>query len=176
MRKLLIIGLIFCSVNLFAGQAAAVGAGDSQAQRSEQRVQQIKQRAIKLATELSRLEKQLLYPADTHIAIFVAFAEPVSYQLQSLSIEIDGEMITSHVYVSEEISAMKNGGIQKIFEGNVTQGLHELMVNLSALDKQGNVFSRNTIYQMEKLPKSKYLKLNLQPVSPENSIIFIDDY
>ena len=52
----------------------------------DEQVQEVKSDALSIAAELSQLEEKLLYPSDTHFAIFVQLAKGDTLRLDSVDL------------------------------------------------------------------------------------------
>lgn len=116
----------------FAAQPS--GANDdvrSQMQSLDEQVQEIKSDVLGIAAELGRLEERLLYPSNTQIAVFVSLAEDDGFELDSVQIEIDGKLVARHIYTLKELEALRKGGVQRIYTGNVPTGEHRVDVSVS---------------------------------------------
>jgi hypothetical protein len=97
----------------------------------DEQVQEIKSDVLSIAAELSRLEEKLLYPSNTQIAVFVSLAENQTFRLDSVQIQIDGELVAHHIYSFKELEALEKGGVQRIYTGNIPTGEHQLEVSVS---------------------------------------------
>jgi len=104
----------------------------------DEQVLDIKSEALAIAKELDQLEERLLYPSHTQISIFVSLRKKQTFRLDSVHIELDGKKITSHLYSAKELDALKMGGVQKIYTGNVTIGSHKLEVTMRGLTASGD--------------------------------------
>ena len=102
-----------------------------QMQSLDEQVQEIKSDVLGIAAELSRLEERLLYPSDTQVAVFVSLTEGETFQVDSMQIRIDGEPVAHHIYSFKELEALKKGGVQRIYTGNVRTGEHRLEVSVA---------------------------------------------
>jgi hypothetical protein len=112
------------------GAAPDLARADSkeQMQSLDEQVQEIKSDVLGIAAELSGLEERLLYPSDTQLAVFVSLAEGETFQVDSVQIRIDGEPVAHHIYSFKEVEALRKGGVQRIYTGNVRTGEHRLEV------------------------------------------------
>ena len=72
-------------------------------------VQEIKSDVLNIASELGNLEERLLYPTNTQLALFVAIAEEEKFRLDSVQVEINGELATHHIYSFQELEALQKG-------------------------------------------------------------------
>ena len=90
----------------------------------DEQVQEVKSDVLSIAAELARLEERLLYPSNTHLAVFIALAERDTLRLDAVQIQIDGQPVAHSIYSFKELEALQKGGVQRIYTGNVTTGEH----------------------------------------------------
>jgi len=124
----------FVLLLLCTGAASTVSA--QEASREEMRsldeqVQEIKSEVLEIASELRLLEEKLLHPSNTQVAVFVSLEGGEDVQLGSVEIRIDGESVAHHLYRFEELEALRKGGVQRIYTGNVPTGEHQLEVAIA---------------------------------------------
>src|SRR4029453_4911631 len=72
----------------------------------DEEVQQIKSDVLSIAAELNRLEEKLLYPSGTQVAIFIALAKSDQMRLDTVRLQIDGQLAAHHIYSSKELEAL----------------------------------------------------------------------
>ena len=177
-RLSIVIGLVlaFSSAEL-AGLRAATVSGDKNTAPSgdkntapldqqqmrglDEQVQEIKSEVLSISQELSRLEEKLLYPSGTQVAIFVALAKGDQMRLDSVRLQIDGQLVTHHIYSAKELEALRKGGVQRIYVGNVSTGDHQLEVLVDAKLEDGKDFSRTEHLTFRKEVKPKLVGLTL---------------
>ncbi len=103
----------------------------------DEQIQSVKQQALHLSERLSRIEQQLLYPDSTQINLFVSLAPDVGVTLQAVRVDIDGERVATHVYDANENLALRKGGVQRLYTGNLIPGRHAVQWQVQALDRDG---------------------------------------
>lgn len=134
-------------------------------------VQEIKSDVLDIASELSVLEERLLYPSNTQLAVFVALEDKKDFRLDSVQIQINGEMATHHIYSFKELEALQKGGVQRVYTGNIATGTHEIGVTMMGKLKNGKDFNETGSFQFAKGVKPKALSVTLAgPDSGANSI------
>src|SRR5262245_20252820 len=94
----------------------------------DEEVQQIKSDVLGIAAELNQLEEKLLYPSGTQVAIFVELAKGDQLRLDAVRLQIDGQLVAHYIYSFKELEALRKGGVQRIYVGNVATGDHQLDV------------------------------------------------
>lgn len=127
----------------------------------DEQVQEIKSDILDISQELSRLEEKLLYPSGTQIAVFVALTRNEPMRLDAVRLQIDGQLVAHHIYSAKELEALRKGGVQRIYVGNVTTGEHQLDVLIDGKLEDGADFSRTERFTVRKDVKPKLVGLTL---------------
>lgn len=127
----------------------------------DEQVQEVKSDVLSISQELSRLEEKLLYPSGTQVAIFVELAKGDQMRLDSVRLQIDGQLVTQHIYSAKELEALRKGGVQRIYVGNVATGDHQLEVLVDGKLEDGKDFSRTEHLTFRKEVKPKLVGLTL---------------
>jgi hypothetical protein len=96
----------------------------------DEQVQEIKSDVLSIAAELNQLEEKLLYPSNTQVAVFVSLARGETFRLDSVDIQLDGKPVAHHIYTFKELEALRKGGVQRIYTGNIRSGDHDLEVSV----------------------------------------------
>jgi len=138
------------------------GAGSKEQMQSlDEQVQEIKSDVLGIAAELSRLEEKLLYPSNTQVAVFVALAEGEALRLDSVRIQIDGELVAHHIYSFKELEALQKGGVQRIYTGNVPTGEHQLEVSVAGQLAGGGEYAGTESFSFSKDAEPKVVGVTL---------------
>ena len=127
----------------------------------DEQVQQTKSDVLSIAAELNQLEEKLLYPSGTQVAVFVALAKGDELRLDAVRIQIDGQLVAHYIYSAKELEALRKGGVQRIYVGNVTTGDHQLNVLVDGKLKGGADFNRTEHFTFRKEVKPKLVELTV---------------
>jgi hypothetical protein len=127
----------------------------------DEQVQEIKSDVLGIAEELSRLEEKLLYPSGTQVAIFVALAEGDPMRLDAVRLQIDGQLVAHYIYSAKELEALRKGGVQRLYVGNVATGEHRLEVLVDGKLEGGADISHTESFSFRKEVKPKLVGLTL---------------
>ena len=127
----------------------------------DEQVQEIKSDVLSIAAELNQLEEKLLYPSGTQVAIFVALAKGDQMRLDAVRLQIDGQLVAHHIYSVKELEALRKGGVQRIYVGNVATGDHKIEVVVDGKLEGGADFSRTERFTFRKEVKPKLVGLTL---------------
>jgi hypothetical protein len=158
---------------LVGSPGAAEEISREQMQGLDEQVQEIKSDVLHIASELSLLEEKLLYPSNTQIALFVSLAEGATFRLDSVQIQIDGEIVAHHIYSFDELEALKKGGVQRIFTGNLPTGEHQLEVFVDGRLPGGQDFAGTGSFGFRKGVEPELVEITLaEPELGEASIRF----
>jgi hypothetical protein len=116
----------------------------------DEQVQDIKKDVLAISTELNLLEEKLLYPSNTQVSLFVSLAPDDDFRLDAVEVEIDGKPVAHHIYSFKELEALREGGMQRIYTGNIRTGEHELKVGFIGKGTLGSDFHKVDTYRFKK--------------------------
>jgi hypothetical protein len=142
----------------------------------DEQIQEIKSDALRMSAELSQLEEKLLYPSGTQVAIFVGLAKGDRMRLDTVRLQIDGELVAHYIYSAKELEALRKGGVQRIYVGNVASGDHKLDVLVDGKLEGGADFSRTGQFTFRKEVKPKLVGLTLAGPGSGNSPIALGEW
>jgi hypothetical protein len=142
----------------------------------DEQIQDIKSDSLRMAAELSQLEEKLLYPSGTQVAIFVELAKGDTMRLDAVRLQIDGQLVAHYLYSAKELQALRKGGVQRIYVGNVTTGDHKLEVLVDGKLEGGADFSRTGQFTFRKEVKPKLVGLTLAGPRSGNASIALGDW
>jgi len=122
-------GITF-GISIFLLGIAANGQEISRAQIKglDEQVQEIKADVLSISAELNQLEEKLLYPTNTQVSVFVSLPSGETFRLDSVEMQLDGKSVAHHIYTFKELEALRKGGVQRIYTGNILSGDHDLEV------------------------------------------------
>jgi len=154
---------IILTISVLVMSAAAHGEDISREQMKglDEQVQEIKSDVLGISAELNQLEEKLLYPSNTQVAVFVSLVDGETFRLDSVEIQLDGKPVTHHIYSFKELEALKKGGVQRIYTGNVRSGEHDLQVLVMGQTGGGADFHRSGRFKVNKDVGPKIVELSL---------------
>ena len=163
---------------VLAGSLPA-GAADSDREQMrglDEQVQEVKSDVLGISAELSRLEEKLLYPSNTQVAVFIALAEGDAMRLDAVQIQIDGQLVAHYIYSFKELDALRKGGVQRIYAGNVTTGKHQIEVAVTGKLEGGSDYSQTGSFAFDKGIEPKLVGLTLAGPASGRPAIEIGDW
>jgi hypothetical protein len=150
------------SVTLILILASTAGfAADAKPASFDADVQELKSAVLDLNRELFMLEEELLYPANTQVAVFVSMDVGEFFSLDSVQLKLDGKQVSNYLYTEREVAALHRGGVQKLFLGNLKTGEHELIAIFTGIGPHGRDYRRGATFSFEKQISAKFVELQI---------------
>ncbi len=136
--------------------------GDAEEFRSlDQQVQALKKEVLDLNRDLFLLEEDLLFPANSQVAMFVSLDVGTFFDVESVTLKVDGKEVANYLYTARESEALVRGGVHRIHVGNLKVGEHELVAFFSGKGPHGRDYRRGAELTFEKGIGAKYLELKI---------------
>ena len=142
----------------------------------DEQVQEVKSDVLSIAAELARLEERLLYPSNTHLAVFISLAERDTLRLDAVQIQIDGQAVAHSIYSFKELEALQKGGVQRIYTGNVSTGEHQIEVSIAGKLDTGKDYSHAEHFAFTKAIKPKLMGITLAGPDSGQPAIDVGDW
>jgi hypothetical protein len=122
-------------------------------------IQKLKEEILELNTTLFRLQEELLYPEDSSVVIFLSIEGGNYFELDSVKLQLDDTMVTSYLYTEREVMALRKGGIQRLYMGNIKSGEHQLVAVFTGKGPQGQDYKRAEEIKVSKEKGAAFIKL-----------------
>ena len=130
------------------------------------RVQKLKSDLVRLNRDLLVLEEELLFPAGTQVAVFVSMDTGTFFELESVQLKMGDKVVGQHLYTPAEVAALKRGGVQRLWLGNLKSGTHAIDAFFTGRGpKQGEHqrdYKRGTTLKFDKTSEPRYLELRIR--------------
>jgi hypothetical protein len=126
------------------------------------RVQDVKNDVIKLNRDLLVLEEELLFPANTQVALFVSMDVGKMFELDSVQIKLDDKVVAAYLYTPLEVAALHRGGVQRVWVGNLKTGEHELVAYFTGKGPHDRDYKRGATVKFDKGTEAKYIELRIK--------------
>lgn len=138
---------------------------DSQGQEEfkslDQNVQDLKKDVLDLNRDLFLLEEELLFPANSQVAFFISMDVGEYFELDAVSLKIDGKEVSNYLYTDREVKALLRGGVHRVHMGNLKVGQHELVAVFTGEGPHVRDYRRGATMTFEKGIGAKYLELEI---------------
>ncbi|MBS0393500.1 MAG: AraC family transcriptional regulator [Proteobacteria bacterium] len=139
--------------------ASAPGGGDFKSLDND--VQGLKKEVLDLNRDLFTLEEELLFPANTQVAVFLSLDVGTFFELDSVQIKLDNKEVANYLYTDREVEALNRGGVHRVFIGNLKTGKHELIAFFTGKGPHERDYKRGANLTFEKGVGAKYLELKI---------------
>ena len=130
----------------------------------DDRVQQTKADVIRLNRDLLVLEEELLFPANTQVAVFVSMDVGLLFDLDSVQVKLDDKVVTNYLYTPLEVQALHRGGVQRLYLGDLKAGSHEIVAFFTGKGPHDRDYKRATTIKFDKSTEPKYIELQIKDV------------
>jgi hypothetical protein len=141
------------------GDAGAATAAGTRA--LDEQIQGLKKDVVDLNKDLFVLEEELLFPANTQVAVFVSMDVGDFFALDSVTLKIDNHDVSNYLYTPREVAALLKGGVQRLYVGNLKAGQHELVALFNGKGPHDRDYRRAANIRFEKGVGAKYLELKI---------------
>ena len=128
----------------------------------EGRIQELKADVIGLNRDLLVLEEELLFPANTQVAVFVSMDVGKLFALESVQVKLDDKVVGNYLYTPAEVQALHRGGVQRLYLGSLKSGKHELTAFYTGQGPHERDYRRGATVVIEKGTEPKYVELRIR--------------
>ena len=144
-----------------ASDPAAAPAPAEDFKSLDQEVQSLKKEVLDLNRELFVLEEDLLFPANTQVAVFVSMDVGEFFALDSVTLKLDNKEVANYLYTEREAQALLKGGVHRVFIGNLKAGDHELLALFTGQGPHVRDYRRGATIKLTKGVGAKYVELKI---------------
>ena len=142
-----------------SAEPGAAPAGEFQS--LDQEVQALKKDVLDLNRELFVLEEDLLFPANTQVAVFVSMDVGEFFALDSVTLKLDNKEVANYLYTEREAQALLKGGVHRVYIGNLKAGDHELLALFTGQGPHTRDYRRGATIKLTKGVGAKYVELKI---------------
>ena len=128
----------------------------------DSRIQDVKSEVIRLNRDLLVLEEELLFPANTQVALFVSMDVGKLFSLDSVQVTLDDKVVSNYLYTPLEVQALHRGGVQRMYVGNLKAGEHTLTAFFTGKGPHERDYKRGASLKFEKDTGAKYIELQIK--------------
>ncbi len=78
-----------------------------------------------------------------------------------MQIKLDNKIVSQHLYTYKELEALRAGGVQRIYTGNIKTGDHDLVASFIGRSKSGNEYQRSESFTVTKAVGPKFVEIQI---------------
>ena len=127
----------------------------------DEEIQGLKKDVVDLNKDLFVLEEELLFPANTQVAVFVSMDVGEFFAIDNVTLKIDQKEVANYLYTPREAEALLKGGVHRLYLGNLKVGEHELVAFFTGKGPNDRDYKRGATLKFEKGIGAKYLELKI---------------
>ncbi len=127
----------------------------------QQDIEGLKKEVLKLNRDLFILQEDLLFPANTQFSVFLSMDAGQLFSLDSVQLKIDDKLMASHLYTERELAALKRGGVQRLYLGNLPAGKHEVIAIFTGVGPHNRDYRRAESLNIEKGEDPLFVELKI---------------
>jgi hypothetical protein len=127
----------------------------------DEEIQNLKKDVVDLNKDLFVLEEELLFPANTQVAVFVSMDVGEFFAIDNVTLKVDQKEVANYLYTPREAEALLKGGVHRLYLGNLKVGEHELVAFFTGKGPNERDYKRGATLRFEKGIGAKYLELKI---------------
>ncbi len=158
---MLILLTAISSISVFAEDSANAGAPSEELRSLDSQIQSLKKEVLDLNRDLFMLEEELLFPSNTQISVFLSLDVGKLFQLDSVQLKLNNKVVANHLYTKREIAALKRGGVQRIFTGNLPSGKHEIVAFYTGIGPNNRTYKQGSTTIIDKTSSAQFIELKI---------------
>jgi hypothetical protein len=121
-------------------------------------IEALKKEVLSLNRDLFILEEDLLFPPNTQFSVFLSMDAGLLFSLDSVQLKINDKNIANHLYTERELAALKRGGVQRLYIGNLSSGEHEIVAIFTGIGPKGLDYRRSESVVIEKTTEPQFVE------------------
>ncbi len=121
-------------------------------------IEALKKEVLSLNRDLFILEEDLLFPSNTQFSVFLSMNAGALFSLDSIQLKINDKNIANHLYTERELAALKRGGVQRLYIGNLPSGEHEIIIIFTGVGPKGRDYRLGETVVIEKTTEPQFVE------------------
>ena len=121
-------------------------------------IEALKKEVLSLNRDLFILEEDLLFPSNTQFSVFMSMNAGALLSIDSIQLKIDDKNTANHLYTERELAALKRGGVQRLYIGNLPSGEHEIIVIFTGVGPKGRDYRLGESVVIEKTTEPQFVE------------------
>ena len=113
---------------------------------------------LSLNRDLFILEEDLLFPSNTQFSIFLSMDAGALFSSIRCSSRSTIKILPTILYTERELAALKRGGVQRLYIGNLPSGEHEIVAIFTGIGPKGRDYRRGETIVIEKTTEPQFVE------------------
>ena len=124
-------------------------------------VEILKRDLLDLNKELFILEEELLFPANTQVAIFISQDSGNTFKMDHAKVLLNNKAVNYHLYTENELDALSRGAVHRIHTINLNQGDHKLVIIFGGFGPKGREYKLAAELDFKKSTGTQFIELRI---------------
>lgn len=163
---------LFFSMSLLLNTLSAYAQDAEPVTELQQNIQDLKKDVLKLNRNLFILEEDLLFPSNTQFSVFLSMDAGLLFALDSVQLKIDNKVMNNHLYTERELAALKRGGVQRLYIGNLASGKHEIIATFTGKGPSNRDYRRGETITIEKGSDPQFIEFQILDDATKEQPVF----
>jgi len=148
-------------IGLFLTLNCLLHTGSASGDDLDTQMEDIKLSLVALKRDLVILEEELLYPASSQVAVYLSMNVGEFFELDSVTLKLNGKEVSHYLYTERQINALHRGGVQRLYIGNVKQGVNRVTAFFIGAGPNGREYKRAATSEFEKSFEPAFVELKI---------------
>jgi len=157
------IAFVACCILFIAGNAYS-----NEKEKQAVADQKTKLDTLQIVKDATQLIEDVGYPETSRLKVYLSHGTGKFFGLQKITVLIDGIDKSEFNYDEKQSQALLRGGSNRVYLGNVSEGIHELVVVFEGGDRKGNIIKKAETWLFDKKPGEYIVVLSV--VDDERSL------
>ncbi|QBY03110.1 AraC family transcriptional regulator [Thalassotalea sp. HSM 43] len=143
------------------------------AQSPDEDLQTFKGGLVDMAADIKELELAVLYPDADQLAVYLSIDAADTFNVTAITLMVDGEKVHSALYTEYQQDALRRGGVDRVFLGDVEVGEHQIIAYISGTDARGRKTKRGVATTFIKAADANAIELKVGVDTSSNRPTFV---
>jgi hypothetical protein len=135
----------------------------AKALNSSEKLSELKHDVVTLNSDIMRLKMSLAAVKHEQLTILLQLNKSPDFELYNIKLRLNSTVVVDFDYSDREVSALENQGVQRLYVGKLTPGIHQVTAFLTGTQSDGNIYKRGAMLKLIKSEYGKTLLVNIVP-------------
>lgn len=125
-------------------------------------VSALKKQALEINRDLLIVEEESFIPPSSQLVVFLSLRKQTLSKRGEVQVklEVDNTVVANHSYTAEELNALIQGGMHRLYLGNLPVGPHTVTVAVDGVTRDNTTQRR--AYEFSKAWSRKFVNITLE--------------
>ncbi len=135
----------------------------------DNQVQALQKAAADINRDLAIIEEEAQFPERSRLSVFLGMDRLPHFDLESVELSVNGNIVTTHMYTPEETAALKLGGIHRLYIGSLNDGDQLLSAILKGKTPANPHYRNSAFINFKKGQKPKVIALGISDLLQDST-------